>query len=170
MCPFFPTTFVPKATFCWKTAQIKHKGNRKLIYEIYIREIWRFIPCKVMNYLKIYARNTSSIASIRPFGLVYIVFNWDCPLWRPLAHINDTNLYMNFENSGCTCPLGGALPTAVWIPVYHICKAVLKLNMLSPFASFCLSVTKIPQPLRIKPICHYAYLLIIFDISDLSDL
>ena len=99
IAPFSPTTFVPKATFCWKTAQIKHKGNRKLIYEIYIREIWRFIPCKVMNYLKIYARNTSSIASIRPFGLVYIVFNWDRPLWRPLAHINDTNLYMKFENS-----------------------------------------------------------------------
>ena len=128
------------------------------------------LQMKVMNFLKIYARNTSSFASIRPFGLVYIVFNWDHPLWRPLAHINDTNLYMNFENSGCTCPLGGALPTAVWIPVYHICKAVFKLNMLLPFASFCLSVTKIPQPLRIKPICHYAYLLIIFDISDLSDL
>ena len=53
-----------------------------------------------MNYLKISARNTSSFASIRPFNLVYIVFNWDRPLWRPLAHINDTNLYVNFENSG----------------------------------------------------------------------
>ena len=38
--------------------------------------------------------------------LVYIVFHWDCPLWRPLAHINDTNLYMNF----------GAPPTAFGIP------------------------------------------------------
>ena len=26
--------------------------------------------------------------------------------------------------------------------------------------SICLSITKPPQPLRIKPICHYAYLLI----------
>ena len=68
--------------------------------ESFIREIWRFTSCKVMNYLKISARNTSSFASIRPFGLVSIAFNWDCPLWRPLAHINDTNLYVNFENSG----------------------------------------------------------------------
>ena len=53
-----------------------------------------------MNYLKIYARNTISITSIRPFHLFYINFNWDRPLWRLLAHINDTNLYVNFENSG----------------------------------------------------------------------
>ena len=29
IAPFSPTTFIPKATFCWKTAQIKHKGNSK---------------------------------------------------------------------------------------------------------------------------------------------
>ena len=75
IAPFSPTTFGPKATFCLKTAQIKHKGNRKQIYESFIREIWRFTSCKVMNYLKISARNTSSFASIRPFGLVYIAFN-----------------------------------------------------------------------------------------------
>ena len=51
--------------------------------------------------------------------------------------------------------LGGNFPLAVTIHPFSVAKATLELQM-----SISQSVTKTPQPLRIKSFCHYAYLLI----------
>ena len=92
-----------KLTVCYRLlANISRKQNR----------ISRFVWCTICTELFIF----------------YVVFNCDRRLWRHFAHINDTNLYMNFENSGRT-------HSRVLRPP-HLGSLLMNIHLLFTFTTF----------------------------------